>query len=269
MSYSFHVSDIAAPDLKQVLASLPYDDVHADVTVPDSGWPECAHLHREGVSVRPVETSLEGNTVAVRIFSGAAPDDYRLGLDIVANIAAVHGRAIESEDGLSVSVDELDAEYGDDWIENHSRDTFNAILDMYHNDASELQIQGVNATMRLGPRMVKSLHDSADQAQAFYRCFRRLNYIANDDVFVASTIVVLPPDTDKVARLATLAHGVPTLLSTRAKFLALSDPEEGENLCVPFKDFVTRNAHTLTWLSEDAVLTEGQTGPAWVALVNS
>ena len=101
MSYSFYVDAGSDASLKQVLATLPYRDVKSDVSVPETGWPEYAHIHRDGISVRPVETSLEGDTVSVRIFSGASPDDYQLALQVIAKVSEKY-RQQEQLPGLLV-----------------------------------------------------------------------------------------------------------------------------------------------------------------------
>ncbi|MBT8447456.1 MAG: DUF4299 domain-containing protein [Gammaproteobacteria bacterium] len=275
MSFSFYVRNIAANEagasLHDLIAALPYSDVAANPPVPEGGWPELAHLYRDGVSARPVETSLEGDLLQVRIFSASAPEDYQLALNIIEQAARRYGQPIESEEGVTATADTLRDTYNDAWVQRHAADTFGMVLNMQgREDTGNLQLSGVNATMTLGPRLAETLHQhNGSAAEVFFDRFRRLNF-PGDDVYQAGIIVVGSESTDKVARLSTFGKDVPTLFSTRARFIALTDSERDEHMHIKFDDFIAiSDAGSLQWLSEDAVIAEARDGAAWDQLMTA
>ena len=142
------------------------------------------------------------------------------------------------------------------------------VVELYRcEEQGNLRLQGTQAMMTLGPRVMDELlANEASFADNFFSRFRTLNY-AQDNVYCASVIVVGQENTDDVVHLATLIDGVPTLLPTKASFVMLNTLSEDERLTILFDDFVRISGDSLVWLSEDAVLTAGQEGEAWLALI--
>ena len=267
MSYSFYVHDVPeSASLQNLLSTLPYDDVAA-IPETTSGWPEVAYIHREGTTVRAIETECQGGVLQVRIFSASAPEDYELALNIAIAAARQFGGKIESEEGVSGSHEEIAARYDSHWCQDHAATTFDMLMKMSSEDAAELQLNGVTSKITIGPRM-NSILSSVNGAAAnhYYSCLRELNY-ENDEYFRASVIVIAKGEQNKkVARISTLTRSVPTMLMSTTPILAIGpgmDGPDDSSYHVRTSDFISKFGDSLRWISEDTFITDGIDGPAW------
>lgn len=116
MSYTFYVSNLPEQTPAQIFGLLNDPSLQTDATDLDGPWPEFIYVHQDGVSTRAIEAAFEQGRFSARIFSGASPEDYELGLSLVRAVAEQHKAAIESEEGLSLELAEFGATYGSDWV---------------------------------------------------------------------------------------------------------------------------------------------------------
>ncbi|MDA8018845.1 MAG: hypothetical protein MPN21_15495 [Thermoanaerobaculia bacterium] len=270
MSFSFYIHQVLDVSLKDTLAALPFDSLVVDAEVPDQGWPKCAHIYIDNVSVRSIETVLEKGTLQVRIFVASSPDDMALAAAIVTHVAGRYGRSIEPEDGESLSIEDWRQKYGTQWQQEHCDAGLRTIAAFYREEGSTMQLSGTRATFHAGPRVMEPLlSEPSSFAERFWALFRRRNYLDREDLFGPSLMVVRVDDErGKCARIAALGPEVPTAISTQATFVTLR-ADGGDMFHVPLDDFVTAAADSITWLGDDLFVTPGYAGTAWSSLLSA
>jgi len=269
MSYSFFIDSIPdSADLSGLIHTLSYDDVAVHPNV-DSGWPEVAHIHREGISTRSIETAIEDDTLQIRIFSASSPEDYELGLDLVRQAAKLYSGKITSEEGVTVSADELHTRYGTEWYQQHARTTFDMVLDTCVKESTNLTINGVNGVMTLGPRMGALLQsDNESAAEKYYNNFRELNFGVNG--YYDALVMVVEGGKDKrEIRIAPIVEGMQTKLSTNVPVLSFKDPNSPGDPSFEIRtgDFIKQFENKIQWLSEDVFVIDGSEAQVWSEII--
>src|SRR5579871_2701664 len=138
MSFSFYLDLPKAPPLGELLEPIPYDIlcVEEDEIDPDDDWPEgYTHLYREGLSTCAVEIDREDNRFQVRIMAFCSPEDYELALTVVELLAKWGNvETIEPEDGEPMSLKELKAQYGKEWIADQVKSLFSMLPAMVEKE---------------------------------------------------------------------------------------------------------------------------------------
>jgi hypothetical protein len=268
MSHSFHVENVPDAGFAETIAALAYTDIQVDCDVPESGWPQVAHVYREGVSIRAIETSLEKSTLEVRTMSCSSLDDFALAAAITEAVATKYSRPIQTEEG-PVTVEQWRQSHGAAWQQEMCNAYFGMFVGMYREKRAILQLSGTRATLEAGPRMMEPLlKDPSTLQEKFFAVFRRLNYLNKEDVLGPSVTGTTLADNGKQARFSVLGPGVVTALSTEADFVVLTDAEQLD-MITAFEDFVDAAAASLTWLGDGVALTPGIEGKAWQALVDA
>jgi hypothetical protein len=266
VSHSFYVRRVPEASLKDALAGLAMPDLVVDCEVPERGWPALARVYQDRVSVRSVETSLEGGDLQVRILAASSPDDFALAARIVDGVAARHGVQVESEDSEPLPLEEWRARYGPDWQREQCRGLLGMVASTYQRNKGTMRMFGTRAEFLAGPRVMEPLlADPASFPERFFAAFRRRNYLEHEDVYGPRLMRVRPKSGGKDAIVAVLGPGVPTALSTEAGFVVLTDLKESLN--VPFDEVVRAAGDTLTWIDDGTALTPAYAPEAWQKLV--
>ncbi len=276
MSHSFYIKGVGDASLEQTIKALPFEDLVVDAKDYNGGWPEIAHVYQDNVSVRSVETAMDGNTLQVRIMAHSSPDDFRLAAAIVDHVATTHGRDIDPEDNETMSIERWREAYGEDWQREQARTYLQMLVSMYKGGKYEgnMTMWGTRHELEVGPRLMEPLLADPDSfSKNFFDTFRRLNYLDREDIFGPSLVAISQKGSDKQAVFSALGDEVPTALSTQAAFIALThqDPDSPDGdrtqTVLTFDDFVEIAGDSLTWLGDGVALTPPYTGEQWQALV--
>lgn len=268
MSHSFYVRGVPEASLKDTLAGLALPDLVVDCAVPERGWPALAHVFQDRVSVRSVETSLEGGDLQVRIMAASSPDDFALAAGIVDGVASRHGAQVESEDSEPLPLAEWRARYGPEWQREQCRGLVGMVASTYQRNKGTMRMFGTRAEFLAGPRVMEPLlADPANFQERFFAAFRRRNYLEHEDVYGPRLMRVKPKNGGREAIIAVLGPGVTTALSTEAGFVVLTSHQDSLN--VPFDAFVQAAGDTLSWIDDGTALTPAYAADAWQKLVDA
>jgi len=266
MSHSFYVHRVPDVGLKDTLAALAIPDLVVDCDVPQRGWPTLAHIYRDRVSVRSIETAFEKGSLQVRILSASSPDDYALAAALVDAVATKHAALVSSEDSEPLAVAEWRTRYGLAWQQEQCRALVGMVVRMYEREKNTLRMSGTRAEFQAGRRVMEPLlADPANQQERFFAAFRRRNYLEHEGVYGPSLMRVSLKQNGNHAVLSVVGPGVATALSTEAGFVVLTDLTESLNL--PFDDFVAIASESLTWIDDGTALTPSYAAEAWQELV--
>lgn len=278
MSHSFYIRDVGEASLSQTLEALPFNDLVVEPQSPNGGWPELAHIYQEGVSVRAIETALEGGTLQVRIMAYSSPDDFALAAAITDHVASQFGAIIEPEDNEAMDVERWRELYGSDWQLEQSKTYIQMLVSMYvgAEDGRLSRIWGTRQEFVVGPRLMGPLLQDPDNfSENFFSRVRRLNYLDREDVFGPSLLAARQEGSGKQAVFAVLGEDVPTALSSQAAFIVLnhaglgSDSKDDGQTTLTFDDFADIAGESLTWLGDGVALTPAYQGDAWQAILDA
>ena len=278
MSHSFYIGNVGDASLSQTLEALPFDDLIVEPQNPNGGWPEIAHVYQDGVSVRAIETAMEGDRLQVRIMAYSSPDDFALAAAITDQVASQFGKEIEPEDNESMSVDRWREEYGLEWQREQAKTYLQMLVSMYTSDRHDgvLRMWGTRQEFLVGPRVMDPLLADPDNfSKNFFERVRRLNYLEREDVFGPSLLAAREEGSGKQAVFCVLGEDVPTALSSQAAFVVLnhaglgSEREDDGQTTLTFDDFADIAGDSLTWLGDGVALTPAYQGDAWQTIIDA
>ena len=274
MSFSFGIPVAKDLNYHEILSELDVKDL---VLMEQQGigndvkkWPEgYLHFYVDKESCRSIEIAFDGVEFTVRIFSGSSIDDYKLGLKFVETVAAKANAAIRPEDGDEMDLESFRRKYGDQWAQSHSKSALDMVFGLQKDKGGQVTLHGATSDFVVGPRFMESLENEPGNVPAdFFKRFRRHQYISNEDVFVASKIVLSNQERTKKATVAILGENVPTLLPMDANAIALSS-KDGKKLMVASESLATTIGNESVWLDDDSLLTAAYSGRQWKALLES
>jgi hypothetical protein len=276
MSHSFYIRDVGDADLRATLNALPFDNLAVDAGQDGgSAWPSPAHIFQDGVSVRCVETNLDNGTLQVRIMAASSLDDFKLAMAIVEHVAQSSGKLVEPEDNEPLTLDQLREQYGEQWQRDTARSYLQSMISMHkrHEDAVG-SIWGTRREFKMGPRLFgELLQEPATFAKNFFAKVRRLNYLEQEDIFIANLQAMANEKIGKQAVFAVVTENVDTAIDTRARFICLqSDSLTGNDSKPPiitFAEFESALGDGLTWLGDGMVIVPALSGERWSALIRS
>jgi hypothetical protein len=277
VSHSFYIRGVDDASLQQTIEALPFDDlVVTEQTQLNGGWPEIAHIYQDNVSVRAIETAMEGDMLQVRVMAYSSPEDFQLAAAIVDHVASKFDKEIEPEDNESMSVDRWREEFGEEWQREQARTYLQMLVSMYKGGRYDgnMKMWGTRQELEVGPRLMEPLlRDPDNFTSNFFDRFRRLNYLDREDVFGPSLLAVSEKGSDKQAVFSVLGDQCVTALSNQAVFVALThdDPDSADaeraQTVLTFDDFVDVAGDSLTWLGDGLAVTPQYVGEQWQALV--
>ena len=158
MSHSFYIAGVAEASLSETLKALPFEDLVVESKEYDGGWPDIAHVFQDNVSVRAVETAMNGDTLQVRIMAHSSPDDFALAAAITDHIASKYGKQVEPEDNESMPVERWREEYGPEWQRELARTYMQMLVSGYSNpERGVMKIWGTRTEFHVGPRLMEPL----------------------------------------------------------------------------------------------------------------
>ena len=277
MSHSFYVAGVAEANLSETLKALPFENLVVEPTEYDGGWPDIAHIYQDYVSVRAIETAMNGDTLQVRIMAHSSPDDFALAAAIIDHIASKYGKQVEPEDNESMPVERWREEYGPEWQRETGRTYMQMLVSGYKNpERGLMKMWGTRSEFQVGPRLMEPLLADPDNFSTnFFDRMRRLNYLDKEDVFGPSLLAAGQEGTSKQAVFSVLGEDVVTALSSQATFVVLrhgglgsSNDDEGQTI-VTFEDFVEIAGDSLTWLGDGVALTPAYQGAEWQAILDA
>ncbi len=281
MSHTFYVNGAGKVSLAPTLTGTGLADIvfTDDSPKPAGGeWPRgTSYAYLDKRSVRPVEVEYDGKDFSARIFAASCPDDYTLGLKLVETVARASGALIEPEDGEAQNADVLARNYGRDWIKEHCLTTLRMVIGNYLKDKDGvMQLMGTRAELKAGKRFLEPmLADTSNFARTFFDRFRRLNYIDQEDVFMASLIVLSDKDSGREARIAVYSEAVPTVLAAKADAIVLRpdtlmrpEAEDEPQLMIAVDTLAALMDGQGYWLSEHLYFAPGLDQAGFTALMD-
>ncbi len=277
MSFSFYIQGAENARLHETLGALGVDDLVVDGNDSDADWPEQAFVYQNGVSVRAIETGKDGDQIQVRVMAFSSLDDMRLATAIVEQVAVQHDATIEPEDAAAMSINDWRQQYGSDWQKTMTITSLRTLVSMYRNPEYADGVQrmwGTRAEFQVGPRLMDPLlKDPKTFGRKFFDAFKRRNYLDDEDVYQASLLGIQQDGTGKQAVFSVVSPGVPTAVSSEARFIALNHDNGGlgdeppDQTTLTFDDFAEIADDHITWLGDGLALTDSIEGDDWSALL--
>ncbi len=284
MSFSFYLDLPKAPPLGELLEPIPYDIlcVEEDEIDPDDDWPEgYTHLYREGLSTCAVEIDREDNRFQVRIMAFCSPEDYELALTVVELLAKWGNvETIEPEDGEPMSLKELKAQYGKEWIADQVKSLFSMLPAMVEKEKdAALQVPGAVRPFWIGPRLMKELVDAGPEGtlpQRIIAAIRKVQYIDPEEYFCATVMEVSSKKNDDKAddktddKSFTVTAWGPGVryVFPNVDYLAVIEDMEGEgHFLVPYEAVHEIAGDHCSWLDEKQTLVEPFDEDEWPELL--
>ena len=277
MSHSFYVAGVPEANLSETLKALPFADLVVDAEEHDGGWPETAHVYQDNVSVRAIETAMNGDTLQVRIMAHSSPDDFALAAAITDHVASKYGKQVQPEDNESMPVERWREEYGPKWQRELAETYMQMLVNRYKDPEIDLiRMFGTRSEFHVGPRLMEPLLADPDNFPTnFFDRVRRLNYLDKEDVFGPSLLAAGQQGTNKQAVFSVLGPDVMTALSSQATFVVLrhgdlvpSNDDDGQTI-VTFDDFAEIAGDSLTWLGDGVALTPNYQAAEWQAILDA
>ena len=276
MSHSFYVAGVAEASLSDTLRALPFENLVVEPTEYDGDWPDIAHIYQDNVSVRAIETAMNGGTLQVRIMAHSSPDDFALAAAITDHVASKYGKQVQPEDNESMPVERWREAYGPEWQRETARTYLQMLVSGYKDPGRGLmKMWGTRSEFHVGPRLMEPLlADPENFSENFFDRVRRLNYLDKEDVFGPSLLAAGQEGTSKQAVFSVLGENVMTALSSQATFVVLrhggfgSTDDDGQTV-VTFDDSAEIAGDSLTWLGDGVALTPNYLGAQWQAILDA
>ena len=178
MSVVFTVPTSAAPPIELALRGVHREGLVSSPEL-EGVWAEgVTRLHLPGRSTRGVEVALDPEELTVRMLSLASEDDWALGGQILGNIAAWAGVAIESDHHGTVPASELGQIIDGAWLEL-AKSGVGTVSALIASGRGPITIPGAVRDVCLGARTVADWGRDRDDATAarWLEEIRRIQYL--------------------------------------------------------------------------------------------
>jgi hypothetical protein len=272
MSHSFYIHNVNNLAFQNTLDSLGISNLQLteDSPKPENNiWPRGdAYLYIDQESVRPVETSYNGDTFQARIFANSSPEDYELAIKLVSEIAKQYNATIEPEDNDALNVTGFLQQYDAHWIKDHATSMLRMLVAGFQNEGGTYTLSGTVRSLRAGPRFFgQLLADPNNAVREFHDRFRTLNYLENH-AYIASGIGLKNESGDMEVTISVYGPDVDTVLSDGVDAINLRT-EGPENYCVALDQLAEALGEKAIWLSENILLAKAVQESEWNKLIDA
>ncbi|MDQ6985508.1 MAG: DUF4299 family protein [Candidatus Dojkabacteria bacterium] len=191
MSYSFSVQSKTELPLEKIIEGISIENLkHEQFQIGDLQMPISEACYIEGVSTRAVLFTYEKGIYNVRILIFSSPEDYQVAFTLIKNVARLTNAEIESEEGLTVSLENFDNHFNIKWIERKEHAYFNTIKVTSREDGGMSQSDGYKRTFYYGEKMFKHINklsnDLSTQYDFFINRMRDIQNIENKGISVSN-----------------------------------------------------------------------------------
>jgi len=225
-------------------------------------WPEGQlHFYIDNLSCRPIEITYDGDLFQIRILQASSIADYELALKFVVAAAEATEGTIDTENEGRLTLNAFQKKYDLKWCQAHMQRMLEMLIEMYEHKSSRITLSGCKCDLKIGPRFMNQvLQDPENFSKNFFERFRRLQYLENEDIFIAAVITVSDKENPyKEAKVAVLAEAVATALSISADVIAIRN-QEGHYLNLRTDEFINLLGEDAFWLSEELLITKSYQG---------
>lgn len=154
MRHSFYIHNVNNLAFQNTLENLGISNLQLteDSPKPENNiWPQGdAYLDIDQESVRPVETSYDGDTFQARIFANSSPEDYGLAIKLITEIARQYNAAIEPEDNDAMDVDGFLGQYDTHWVKEYSTSMLRMLVSGFQNEGETCTLSGTVRSLQAG-----------------------------------------------------------------------------------------------------------------------
>lgn len=279
MSYSFYIPCERTPALSDIQALLTAPQIPLEDCDPQQPLPEGYHyFYVDGETSRCWELSVEDGRLGVRLFTASSPADYRRALEMTKAIATITGSKVTSDEGDEMSLAKLDQEYGEEWIQFHSRQVCRMLAGAVKGQDSpdQAQFDAVFASFKFGPKVLAEVRKKEDWEAALMEKIRQFNF-DKPEVYEASLKGLKHNDTGKIARLSTMVQGVPYIIQdyNTAIQVMIADPlmpggataNSGQEFLIMTASQVHEALPGSYWRDEHHLITPSVEGEEWKQLI--
>lgn len=161
MSFSFRLRARKVPAYGELRALIDMPDVVCEEEKPEKFV--CVHLYRPLISTRSVEVSWDRgwlpfskDTLEVRILANACAEDFALAMHILTRVASSLDVPVEDPEGMSLSITDLQAKFGEAWAAEMIEATANALARVA-SMKDEVAVPGPRRSFHVGPEVLKRL----------------------------------------------------------------------------------------------------------------
>lgn len=281
VGYSFYINNVKDLSLEDVInqSKLVGLSFLQEYDEPSKGfWPQnFAYVYIKEKTVRALETKIDNHRMHIRIFAGSSPNDYQLAIKLTMAIAEISHGKISPENQGELSLQKFRETYNISWVKEHCRSMVSMLLSQQiKNPTSISQISGVGKAFKIGPNLMADLRkDKFGLINGFFSRLKRLNYLAQEDVYQAPITVLESEKTKQKVRVSTYSKGVMTLIHNKNTVITLTntpdDPinhEDSAQIFIPTQKIAELLTNNTLWLSEDLLLLPKLSHENWQDLLN-
>ncbi len=268
MSFTFTIHQAPDGTAAEVFAAAGFPDVQCreNIDLQEAWSTGVCHFYRPQISCRTIEVTVEDDSFEVRLMAYSSPEDYRLGLSLVAAVARQTSLLIRSEEGDVVDTDAFANQFGEVWIDHMVRFP----LGMFNRTMTQGGTDTLNGAIRpfvVGPNMLRELRFQEDRdgfPERFFSAMHKSQWLDLSDCFEASIIKITLKDSSETRLLSTV--GAPGLkyLIQKVDFVGI---QIGNDLAfIPWDRLANAFGVRLTRLDEELITIDPIEAEDWPAV---
>jgi len=187
-----------APVLEDLIDALDVPDLRSDAGAAGL-VPGIYRFHREGVSTRFTELKVTEDSVAVRIFSLASPEDVALAMRLVTELAILGDIHEANAEGMGVQpISTIEELHDAAWADAQAQSGLRVLRAMIAEGRGPMEMPGPKRGYFVGPRVLGELDAGGVAEAAHLRLIEEVRRVQWLPVRTAGTFLAKGPDGDDV-----------------------------------------------------------------------